>query len=66
MSSAPVAIRAHPFTLASARMGEHHLHMTLTGISRRVVAEPVKLPITREAPAPPREPVQPPKASTKT
>jgi hypothetical protein len=47
-------------------MGEHHLHMTLTGISRRVVAEPVKLPITREAPAPPREPVQPPKASTKT
>jgi len=66
MNSAPVAMRAHPFTLASARRREHHLYMSMTGISRRVVAEPVKPPIVREEPAPPREPVQPAKASTKT
>jgi hypothetical protein len=40
--------------------------MSMIGTSRRVVAEPVTVPATREAPAPPREPAQPPKASAKT
>jgi hypothetical protein len=40
--------------------------MSMTGISRRVVAEPVKVPTPREEPAPRREPVQPPQAVAKT
>jgi hypothetical protein len=37
--------------------------MSMIGISRRVVVEPVKVPTTREEPAPPREQ---PRASVKT
>jgi hypothetical protein len=40
--------------------------MSMIGISRRVVALPVKLPVTREVPEPRREPVQQPQASGKT
>jgi hypothetical protein len=40
--------------------------MSMIGISRRVVVEPVKVPTTREKPAPPREPVQQPQACAKT
>jgi hypothetical protein len=33
--------------------------MSMTGISRRVVAEPIKAPAPREEQAPRREPAQP-------
>ncbi|HET8758562.1 MAG TPA: hypothetical protein VFM58_21255 [Solirubrobacteraceae bacterium] len=39
--------------------------MSMTGVSRRVVAEPVKAPTTREEPAPRREPTKQPEPAAK-
>jgi len=47
-------------------MRENQEFMSMFGISRRVVAEPVKAPTPREEPAPRREPVQQPQAASKT
>jgi hypothetical protein len=40
--------------------------MSMTGISRRVVAVPVKAPAKREDPAPRRKPDKQPKPAAKT
>jgi hypothetical protein len=40
--------------------------MSMIGTSRRVVAEPVKVPTTREEPAPRRDSIPPPQTPAKT
>jgi hypothetical protein len=46
-------------------MGEHHVSMSMTGDSRRVVAEPVKPPAQRDQPKR-REPVDKPQPLART
>jgi len=55
----------HPFTLARAPPRDHHLHMSMTGISRRVIAEPVKVLAKREEPTR-REPLNTPQPVART
>jgi hypothetical protein len=66
MYSAPLAIGGASFHGCEWRPGGIDVFMSMIGISRRVVAEPIQVPTPSEEPAPRREPAEPPQPVART